>query len=309
MSAEEMSWEFDDDDEFERERKAIAESELRRRQAACVSTGYRDRVGDWSEADLQLGFNDAFAASSQKGKIDGREAALRACKAPEHYYPHRAIVVALLPPVRVYESACAANAVLAARQKEVKFAQTFRVGGAKPHVTLVQLYARTDDMASSVVRAVEASLARLALSEAQMIRMASVSDGPKFDERRHLASWDMSESSRARLVAIQAALIDALAPLIVANEQGHPRCFDGGDANEATMRWVARFRSDSAAHRYNPHITLGLCDADDLAEFRNRMADEQLASPCDFDARTSIVVGQLGNFCTLQTILHQFIVC
>jgi hypothetical protein len=148
-----------------------------------------------------------------------------------------------------------------------------------PHVTLMQLYVREDELDAAYERIGAVAGARAALR-------LQVTGGGKGSN----AVWMTIERS-APLVELHETLMEALRG--VERPGGGPAAFFGGDARVADVMWVAGYRLKSSFGHFTPHITLGHAPAPPPIE------------PFTFDAST-VAACHLGRFCTCRSVLRSW---
>jgi len=184
-----------------------------------------------------------------------------------------AIDVALLLPTAFAQFVTHLNARLAPPPEGFRFDETHL-----PHVSLAQLYVRTDDLAkvrNETEHAIR-EVSPLALQAADL----------------HLGGT----TSVIRLVRTEALerlhvdLMDRLEPFEITD--GAPTAFvgDGEPPRPADVRWVERFRETAAYDRFDPHVTLGVGPVTEWTGLAEMQA-------------TRVTICHLGRFCTCRRVL------
>ncbi len=208
-----------------------------------------------------------------------------------------ALDVAVLPPREIAERAIAMSAALPAWES-----QGLTLNGEHlPHITLMQLFARTTEL--------EEVLSRVGETLRDVAPMAlSITGGG----RGANTVWMVIDRT-PQLLSLHERLMEAL--------RGHESPGGGTDAflpppradratarpgrsggaetagcDEASLRdvlWVSGYRLESSFHRFTPHITLGHAVAAPAIE------------PRPFEADT-VAVCHLGRFCTCRSVLRRW---
>jgi 2'-5' RNA ligase len=184
-----------------------------------------------------------------------------------------AIDVALLPPPDVTQRAIESSASLPAEGSEGLRLDPLHL----PHVTLVQLYVRENELDAAFERIDEV------LGEQHPLRLL-VSGGGR---SRHTL-W-MTIERTPDLVALHERLMEALRGL--ERQDGGPAAFFEGEGRVGDVLWVAGYRLKSSLEKYTPHITLG------------HGAHPPAIEPFAFDAST-VAACHLGRFCTCRRVLR-----
>ena len=186
-----------------------------------------------------------------------------------------ALDVAVLPPRDVAARAVAISAGLAPEEF-----QGLRLDDEHlPHVTLTQLFARTNELDEVLARVDE-----------------TVRDQPAL--RLHVAGGGQGASSvwmdidkTPELVALHERLMEALRGL--ERPDGGTGAFFEEDGRLRDVLWVAGYRLKSSFHHFTPHITLG------------HGSQPPLVEPFDFEA-DAVAVCHLGRFCTCRRVLRRW---
>jgi 2'-5' RNA ligase len=198
--------------------------------------------------------------------------------------PVTAIDIALEPDATMVQHAMAANArLLKSFPKGFPLDETHH-----PHVTMVQQFVRTEDLdkvfaAANAVLAKEKPIAwtlkafKYYYIPAPPFGVAGIVIEPTEDLHR-----------------LQDELIAAIKPYTVST--GTPAAFyseDGGhDIQQELIDYVAKFVTDAAGARFNPHVTIGVA----TETYLNEMLAEPFASFSFSPASASVY--QLGTFGT-----------
>ena len=186
-----------------------------------------------------------------------------------------AIDIAVLPPADVSRRAVALSAALPANES-----QGLRLDADHlPHITLTQQFVPADTL-DALLDQVER-----VLSGHQPLDLR-VTGGAKGSN----SVWMAIERTPA-LVVLHERLQHATEPFEASD--GDASAFVDGDARDGDVRWVQRFRRDSSFASFTPHITLG------------HASEPPRVEPMD-GVGTTIVVCQLGRFCTCRRIIRAF---
>jgi 2'-5' RNA ligase len=186
-----------------------------------------------------------------------------------------ALDVALLPPPAASARAIALSAALEGGESP-----PLRLGEAHlPHVTLMQLFARVEEL-ERVYERVDEALAGAGPLE---LRITGGGQGTN-------SVWMAVEKSPP-LVAVHERLMEALRGL--ERPDGGPAAFFEGEGRLRDVLWVAGYRLKSSLHHFEPHITLGHGEAPPEVE------------PVAFRADT-VAVCHLGRYCTCRRVLRQW---
>lgn len=186
-----------------------------------------------------------------------------------------ALDVALLPPPDVSARAMAISAALPDEES-----QGLRLDEAHlPHVTLMQLFARVNELDEVLARVDE-----------------TVRDGAPMTLRvtggaQGASSVSMNIELTPPLMAVHERLMEALRGL--ERPDGGPSAFFGEEGRLRDVLWVAGYRLKSSFHHFAPHMTLG------------HGARPPAIEPFSFDAST-VAVCHLGRFCTCRRVIRRW---
>jgi 2'-5' RNA ligase len=185
-----------------------------------------------------------------------------------------ALDVAILPPPDVSEKAVAISVALPAEDF-----QGLRLDASHlPHVTLMQLFARGDQL-EPLLGQVEA----IARSTAPMpLRVTGAA--------KHGDTVSIAIENTPPLAALHEQLMDALREF--EHLQGGADAFVDRDARLRDVLWVAGYRAKSSLLSFRPHITLG------------HASQAPVIDPFTFEAVT-VAVCHLGRFCTCRHVFRQ----
>ena len=188
-----------------------------------------------------------------------------------------AIDIALLLPDSLDDSLTTLNRTLQAPPDGFYFDSTHL-----PHVTLVQQFAKRDelDAIAGVVDDVIQHETPLALATTHLSRVQ--------------VSTTLGVELTPELATLHRRLMEDLAPFgdEVDRNDAHDAFVTNGNGPRPTdIEWVAMFRERSALQRFDPHITIG---AGALATS---------VPPTPFVA-TQLAMCQLGRFCTCRRVLQ-----
>lgn len=186
-----------------------------------------------------------------------------------------ALDVAVLPPREVSQEAIRISALLPAADF-----QGLRLDeGHRPHITLMQLFARVNELDEVHTRVDEVmrDYGRLPL------RVTGGGQGAS-------SVW-MAVEKTPQLVELHERVMETLRGL--ERPDGSPAAFFDEDARLRDVLWVAGYRLKSSFHHFVPHITLG------------HAARPPDIPPFAFDAE-AVAVCHLGRFCTCRTILREW---
>jgi hypothetical protein len=186
-----------------------------------------------------------------------------------------ALDVAVMPPPDVAAKAIALSAALPAAEPEVLRLDDEHL----PHITLMQLFARVNELEEALSR-VDETLRGVATLP---LRITGAGQGAH-------TLW-MAVEKLPQLVELHERLMETLRG--VERPDGGTGAFFGGDARLRDVLWVAGYRLKSSFHHYEPHITLGHGSAPPHVE------------PITFTADT-VAVCHLGKYCTCRRILRQW---
>lgn len=186
-----------------------------------------------------------------------------------------ALDVAVLPPPDVTARAIALSAALPADEF-----QGFRLDEHHlPHITLMQLFARTNELEEVLLRVDQVVRPRSPLR----LRVAGGGQGTQ-------SVWMAIEPTQP-LIALHEQLVETLRGL--ERPDGGTGAFFDADARMRDVLWVAGYRLKSSFGHYTPHITLGHASRPPSIE------------PFSFEA-TVVAVCHLGTFCTCRRIIRQW---
>lgn len=190
--------------------------------------------------------------------------------------PHLlALDVALLPPPDVARRAVELSASL-----PEEGSQGLRLDAEHlPHVTLMQCYARENEIGAAFERIDQTVAAQPPL------RLEVTGAG----QSGHTL-W-MAIARTPDLVALHERLMDALRGL--ERQHAGPAAFFEGEGRVGDVVWVAGYRLKSSLERFTPHITLGHGAAPPAIE------------PFAFEAST-LAACHLGRFCTCRRVLREW---
>jgi 2'-5' RNA ligase len=186
-----------------------------------------------------------------------------------------AIDVAVLPPPDVAAQAIALSAAL----PEVESPPLRLDAEHLPHITLMQLFARVNEL-NLLESAVEEALRG---AEPMPLRIAGAGQGTN-------TIWLIVEKAPA-LVQLHERLMEALRG--VERPDGGPGAFFGDDARLRDVLWVTGYRLKSSFHHFEPHITLG------------HGSEPPNVAPLTFRADT-VAVCHLGRHCTCRRVLRRW---
>jgi 2'-5' RNA ligase len=197
-----------------------------------------------------------------------------------------ALDVAVLPPPDVSRKAVELSAALPADESQGLILDDEHL----PHITLMQLFARRNELDDVFVRVDETlgGMPRLAL------RVTGAGQGTN-------SVW-MAVEKTPPLVELHERLMEALRGL--ERPGGSPGAFftrrsgEAANAGDEDSRlrdvlWVDTYRLKSSFHHFTPHITLGHGTRPPVVE------------PFAFDAE-AVAVCHLGKFCTCRRVLRQW---
>jgi 2'-5' RNA ligase len=186
-----------------------------------------------------------------------------------------ALDVAVLPPPDVAEKAIAISAALPAEESE-----GLRLDGDHlPHITLTQMFARTEELEQVLARVDEVVRDHAPMT----LRVAGAGQGTN-------SVW-MEIEKTPPLATLHERLMEALRGL--ERPDGGTSAFFDEDARLRDVLWVAGYRLKSSFHHYTPHITLG------------HGARPPAIEPFSFVA-DRIAVCHLGRFCTCRHVLRSW---
>jgi hypothetical protein len=186
-----------------------------------------------------------------------------------------ALDVAVLPPPDVAARAVALSGALPAGESP-----PLRLDGDHlPHITLMQLFARTNEL-EMVLSKVDEIVRPLA-----PLRLGVTGGGQGTN-----SVW-MTIEKTPELERLHERLMEALRGL--ERPDGGTGAFFGDDARLKDVLWVAGYRLKSSFHHYEPHITLG------------HGSEPPDVEPSTFQADT-VAVCHLGRYCTCRRLLRQW---
>lgn len=186
-----------------------------------------------------------------------------------------ALDVAVLPPADVTAKAVALSAALPAVESPPLRLDADHV----PHVTLMQLFARINelDVVLSKVDETVRGVPPLLLSITGGAHGAN--------------SVSMAIEKTPPLAQLHEQLMEALRG--VERPDGGTGAFFGDDARLRDVLWVAGYRLKSSFHHFEPHITLG------------QGSEPPVIEPFTFEAGT-VAVCHLGRYCTCRRVLREW---
>ncbi len=187
-----------------------------------------------------------------------------------------AINIALLLPDPLARLIITLNRTLRAPPNGFRFDSTHL-----PHLTLVQQFARQRDLAAiaDAVGNIIRNQIPLALTTTHISCAQSSTLG--------IGLTDELATLHGRLMECLKPFRDASA----SDDEDAGFWTDGDGPRRADIKWVATFREQSAFHRFEPHITLGMGTLG------------AHITPTEF-AATQIAMCQLGRFCTCRRVLQ-----
>ncbi len=184
-----------------------------------------------------------------------------------------ALDVALLPPPEVSATAIAISAALPEEES-----QGLRLDEAHfPHVTLMQLFARVNELDDVLTRVDEVVRGVAPMT----LRVTGGAQGA--------SSVSMAIELTPALMTLHERLMEALRGL--ERPDGGTSAFVGDEGRLRDVLWVAGYRLKSSFHHYAPHITLG------------HGARPPAIEPLTFEAST-VAVCHLGRFCTCRRVIR-----
>ena len=186
-----------------------------------------------------------------------------------------ALDVAVLPPADVSAKAVALSAALPAVDTPPLRLDEHHL----PHVTLMQLFARVNELDDVLTRVDET------LRDARRLRLRVTGGGQGTN-----TVW-LAIEKIPPLVELHERLMEALRGL--ERPDGGTGAFFGDDARLRDVLWVTSYRLKSSFHHFEPHITLGHGPAPPDVE------------PFAFTADT-VAVCHLGRHCTCRRVLRRW---
>jgi 2'-5' RNA ligase len=186
-----------------------------------------------------------------------------------------ALDVAILPPPDVSQKAVAISAALPTEDF-----QGLRLDASHlPHVTLMQLFARGDQLETLLGR-----LAAIAISTAPMpLRVTGAA--------KHGDTVAIAIENTPPLAALHERVMDALREF--EHLGGGADAFVDRDVRLRDVLWVAGYRAKSSLLSFMPHITLG------------HASRAPVIDPFTFEAVT-VAVCHLGRFCTCRHVFRRW---
>jgi 2'-5' RNA ligase len=185
--------------------------------------------------------------------------------------PLFALDVAILPPPAIRQIAIDLSASLPEADTHGLRLDDARI----PHITLTQLFVRTEEL-EAVLEKVDETLRGV-----PPLELAITGSG-----KGSSAVW-MAVGNTPELQSLHERIMEATRGL--ERPGGTPAAFVGGDARVGDVLWVASYRLKSSFGRFTPHITIG------------HASEPPDVTPMPFTADT-IVACQLGRFCTCRDI-------
>ena len=186
-----------------------------------------------------------------------------------------ALDVAILPPPGVTSRAVEISASLPAEES-----QGLRLDESHlPHITLTQMFARTNELDEVFARVDEVVRTFKPLT----LRITGGGQGT------HSVWMDVDKTPA--LMQLHEQLMEALRGL--ERTDGGTGAFFDEDARLRDVLWVAGYRLKSSFHHYTPHITLG------------HGSQPPAIEPSGFEADT-VAVCHLGKFCTCRQVLREW---
>jgi 2'-5' RNA ligase superfamily len=186
-----------------------------------------------------------------------------------------ALDVAVLPPADVSAKAIALSAALPDAESPPLRLDADHL----PHITLMQLFARVNEL-DLVLSKVDETLRGV-----PPLSLAVTGGGQGTN------SVSMTIEKAPPLVQLHERLMEALRG--VERPDGGTGAFFGDDARLRDVLWVTGYRLKSSFHHFEPHITLG------------HGAEPPLIEPFTFEADT-VAVCHLGRYCTCRRVLRQW---
>jgi 2'-5' RNA ligase len=186
-----------------------------------------------------------------------------------------ALDVAVLPPADVTARAVALSAALPEAESPPLRLDAEHL----PHITLMQLFARTNELDVVLSRVGDTVRAIAPLQ----LRVTGGGQGTN--------SVSMTIEKAPPLVQLHEQVMEALRG--VERPDGGTAAFFGDDVRLRDVLWVAGYRLKSSFHHFEPHITLGHGSKPPVIE------------PFTFQADT-VAVCHLGRYCTCRRVLRQW---
>lgn len=203
-----------------------------------------------------------------------------------------AIDIAIEPDATMIEIAERVNAeLLAVCDAGFALDETHR-----PHITTVQAFVRTDDLAE-LADSVGEIVGRTPLAAWQLR-----GTGYYYIPWGELGLAGIVIEPTEPVLELQRGLIEAVAPFVVehADASAFVRTPTDPDINRPTIDYVAAFRAEQVGQRYNPHVTIGVGPQE--------LLDEMVAAPFEgfVFSPSGISIYQLGNLGTAARKLNSW---
>lgn len=186
-----------------------------------------------------------------------------------------ALDVAILPPLNVRQRAIELSASLPESESHGMRLDDTHL----PHLTLTQMFVRTEELELALEKVDEVMRGRRPLH-------LTISGGGKGSN----AVW-MTVENTPELQELHERVMEATRGL--ERPGGTPAAFHGGDARVGDMLWVASYRLKSSFGHYTPHITLGHAET------------PPAVAPMSFTADT-VAACHLGRFCSCREVLRSW---
>ena len=186
-----------------------------------------------------------------------------------------ALDVAVLPPPDVSAKAMAVSAAL----PEAESPPLRLDADHLPHITLMQLFARVNELELLMSKVDETVRGVPTLT----LRVSGGGQGAN--------SVSITIEKTPLLVQLHERLMEALRG--VERPEGGTGAFFGDDARLRDVLWVTGYRLKSSFHHFAPHITLG------------HGSEPPRIEPFDFEADT-VAVCHLGRYCTCRRVLREW---
>jgi len=203
-----------------------------------------------------------------------------------------AINVLLLPDAATAEKTLSTNARLL-KNYPAGFALD---ANHAPHITLVQQFVHTKDLAA-VANAVAA-----ALSNEQPAQWQSMATGFYDMAYKNLGLVGIVIEPTEGLQHLQQTIIDAVAPFAV--DKGTAEAFapraDGESITQATVDYVNNFVGSSSGINYHPHLTCGIGNRDFVDALKAEPFEPISCEPI------GVSIYQIGDYGTAQIKLYDF---
>ena len=186
-----------------------------------------------------------------------------------------ALDVAVLPPPDVSAQAIALSATLPAEESPPLRLDADHL----PHITLLQLFARVEELENVFARVDEV------VSGVPPLQLRVTGSGSSGN-----SVW-MALDKTPQLVDLHERLMEALRGL--ERPDGGAGAFFGDDARLRDVLWVTGYRLKSSFHHFEPHITLG------------HGPEPPHIEPFEFEAVT-VAACHLGRYCTCRRVLREW---